>query len=201
MTVREEVKRRAAKITSRGRPSPQAVPMPLRKRRAASFRFRDDGIVPNNPKWPLVIYRSAVRFPQNSDPAALFEDLFAKNGWGGSWRDGIYRYLHYHSRTHEVLGVARGTATVQFGGPHGRMVEIKAGDVAILPAGTGHQCFSASADFLVVGAYPPAGTYDECTDPEQHDRALKTVAKVARPRRDPVYGGKGPLLTAWTTGR
>jgi uncharacterized protein YjlB len=201
MTILEEVKKRVEKITGRGRPLPRAVPALVHKRKAASFRFKDDGIVPNNPKWPLVIYRSAVRFPEKCDPAAVFEDLFAKNGWGNSWRDGIYGYVHYHSRIHEVLGIARGRATVQFGGAHGRMFEVKAGDVAILPAGTGHQCFSASADFLVVGAYPPAGAYDECTKPEQYRRALATVPKVARPRKDPVYGAKGPLLTIWKAGR
>jgi uncharacterized protein YjlB len=86
---------------------------------------------------------------------------------------------------------------VQFGGKRGRTLALKAGDVAILPAGTGHQCISASDDFLVIGAYPPAGKYDECTSIEDHERALKTIPKVARPRKDPVFGGKGPLLKAW----
>jgi uncharacterized protein YjlB len=39
------------------------------------------------------------------------EELFRQNGWRASWRDGIYDYVHYHSRIHEVLGVARGKAT------------------------------------------------------------------------------------------
>jgi uncharacterized protein YjlB len=201
MTILEGVKKRAEKITGGGRPSPRALPALLRKRKAVCFRFKDDGFVPNNPKWPLVLYRSAVRFPEKCDPASVFEELFAQNGWGSSWRDGIYPYLHYHSRTHEVLGIARGKATVQFGGAHGCIFELHAGDVAILPAGTGHQCFSASADFLVVGAYPASGTYDECTKPEAHERALESVAKVARPGKDPVYGANGPLLTAWPAGR
>jgi hypothetical protein len=68
---------------------------------------------------------------------------------------------------------------------------------AILPAGTGHQCLGASRDFLVIGAYPPAGIYDECAKPEQHARALKTIPNVPRPRKDPVYGADGALLTVW----
>jgi uncharacterized protein YjlB len=93
-----------------------------------------------------------------------------------------------------VLGIARGTGRVRFGGDKGRIVSLKAGDVTILPAGTGHQCIKASDDFLVIGAYPPAGTYDECTRLEDRPRALKTIPKTAKPRKDPVYGAKGPLL-------
>jgi uncharacterized protein YjlB len=69
------------------------------------------------------------------DPTAVFEELFESNGWGDSWRDGIYDYAHYRSRIHEVLGIARGTGKVQFGGPKGRTLLLKADDVAILPAG------------------------------------------------------------------
>jgi uncharacterized protein YjlB len=130
------------------------------------------------------------------DPAAIMEDLFELNGWRDSWRNGIYDYVHYHSRIHEVLAIGRGKGTVRFGGNNGRTVEVKAGDVAILPAGTGHQCLTASSDFLVVGAYPPTSTYDECTKSEDHRQALKTIPKVGCPRKDPVYGTKG-LLSEW----
>jgi uncharacterized protein YjlB len=99
------------------------------------------------------------------------EELFEANGWGDTWRDGIYDYVHFHSRIHEVLGIARGKGRVRFGGDKGRIFTLKAGDVVILPAGTGHQCLSADEDFLVVGAYPPAGTYDECTKVEDRPRA------------------------------
>jgi uncharacterized protein YjlB len=105
--------------------------------------------------------------------------------------------VHYHSRIHEVLGIARGKGRVRFGGNKGRIINLKAGDVVVLPAGTGHQCLSASDDFLVVGAYPPTGTYDECTTVEDRPRALKTILKVGMPRRDPVYGSGGPITKLW----
>ena len=96
------------------------------------------------------------------------------------------------------MGAARGTAVVQFGGRRGRKLRIKPGDVIVLPAGTGHQCLSASKDFLVVGAYPATGKYDVFrTSLEEHETALKTVPKVRPPRRDPVYGSSGALLRLW----
>jgi uncharacterized protein YjlB len=116
---------------------------------------------------------------------------------GDTWRDGIYDYVHYHSRIHEILGIARGKGRVRFGGNKGRIFTLKAGDVAVLPAGTGHQCLSADDDFLVIGAYPPTGTYDECTTVEHRPRALKTIPKVPVPRKDPVYGAGGPISKLW----
>jgi uncharacterized protein YjlB len=197
MPAMETIKRLAEKATGWSRPDAARLPDLVRPRKPRTFRFKDDGLVPNHPDFPLILYRGAVRLPRELDPAAVYEDLFANNGWGDSWRDGIYDYVHYHSQIHEVLGIARGEGRVQFGGTRGRTLTVTAGDVAILPAGTGHQCLSASKDFLVVGAYPPAGRYDECTKPEDHPRAIKTIPKVALPRKDPVYGGNGPLKAEW----
>ena len=166
-------------------------------RRPQTFRFEDDGVVPNHPTWPLLLYRAAVPLSETSDPAAVFEDLFQRNGWGASWRNGVYGYTHYHSRIHEALGVARGSAKVQFGGERGPIVEVNAGDVAVLPAGTGHKRIDASADFLVVGAYPPEGQYDLCTRSADREQALTTIAKTPRPSTDPVYGDGGPLIDVW----
>ena len=196
MPVLETLKKVTEKATRFARPSTNQIEGLVRTRKANAVKFKDDGVIPNNERWPLVVYRGAVSLPADLDPAAVIEDLFELNGWGDSWRNGIYDYVHYHSRIHEVLGIARGTGTVRFGGNNGKTVRLKAGDVAILPAGTGHQCLTASTDFLVVGAYPPSGTYDECTKSEEHAWALKTIPKVGRPRKDPVYGSKRPLLSA-----
>jgi uncharacterized protein YjlB len=195
----EDIKHIVEKTTGWKRPDdPNGL---LRERKPNTYRFKDDGLIPNHPRWPFIIYKNAVRLPQTLDPAAVFEELFGSNGWGDTWRDGIYDYVHYHSRTHEVLGIARGSGKVQFGGSKGRAVTLKAGDVAILPAGTGHQCLASSHDFLVVGAYPRNGTYDECTSLEDRKKALASIPKTARPRKDPVYGASGPLLRSWRTTR
>jgi hypothetical protein len=97
MSFLEDVKRMAEKATGWKRPdNPQDL---LRERKPQIYRFKDDGLIPNHPKWPLVIYKNAVRLPEELDPAAVFEDLFESNGWRDSWRDGIYDYVHYHSRS------------------------------------------------------------------------------------------------------
>jgi uncharacterized protein YjlB len=161
--------------------------------------FADDGLVPNNP-MPLLIYKRAVDVA-NEHPEKTIEGLFGANGWGAMWRNGVYDYLHYHATVHEALGVARGNAVVRFGGDRGAEVAISAGDVAILPAGTGHQCLSASADFSVVGAYPP-GPPMQITrpTPENHRKALRTIPEVKVPATDPVMGETGPLVRLWKRG-
>lgn len=197
MPILEDLKEYAERATGLHRPGKrQAAELP-HPRKPHVVRFRDDGLVPNHPRWPLTLYRSAVTIDERHDPAAVLEDLFEANGWGDSWRNGIYDYVHYHSRIHEVLGIARGKGRVRFGGNKGRIFTLKAGDVAILPAGTGHQCLSEEDDFLVVGAYPPVGTYDECTEVEDRPKALQRIPKVPVPRKDPVYGADGPLLRLW----
>jgi hypothetical protein len=80
--------------------------------------FVDDGLVPNNGKLPLVLYRHALTLEGlSSEPERAFEALFRSNGWRGAWVDGIYDFQHYHSTAHEVLGIAKGSARVKFGGP------------------------------------------------------------------------------------
>ena len=164
-----------------------------------TFVFADDGLVPNNP-MPFLVYKGAVDVA-NEHPEKTIEGLFGANGWGAMWRNGVYDYLHYHSTVHEALGVARGHARVQFGGDHGKALDIAAGDVAILPAGTGHQLISASEDFCVVGAYPP-GPRMQITrpTPENHAKALKTIPQVKLPKTDPVRGDDGPLVKLWKRG-
>ncbi|WP_168855278.1 cupin domain-containing protein [Bradyrhizobium brasilense] len=197
MPTLEDLKGYMERATGLKRPGKRKAVDLARARKPGTVRFKDDGLIPNHPRWPLILYRNAVAFDEDLDAAAVIEDLFEANGWGDSWRDGIYDYVHYHSRIHEVLGIARGKGRVRFGGNKGKIFTLKAGDIAVLPAGTGHQCLSAGDEFLVIGAYPPTGTYDECTSVEDRQRALKAIPKVSVPRKDPVYGAGGPLSKLW----
>lgn len=161
------------------------------------MRFRDDGYIPNNPQFPLLYYRKALRFGRKQDPAAILEEIFIAHGWGQAWRNGIYDFVHYHSMIHEVLGVARGTATLRLGGNKGRTVKVASGDVIVIPAGVGHECLKASESFLVVGAYPPRGTYNECRGSfHEREKALASIRRVAAPKQHPLYGSKPTL---WQT--
>jgi uncharacterized protein YjlB len=168
-------------------------------REPLTFRFADDGVIPNNPDLPMLFYRGGIDLAGVADPAARIETVFADNGWGrDGWRNGIFPYAHYHSMIHEVLGIARGRASVRFGGDHGETVEVGPGDVALLPAGTGHQRLDGSGDLLVVGSYPPQGTYNLCRGSRpEHDRAVMTIPRVALPDSDPVHGAHGPLARLW----
>jgi uncharacterized protein YjlB len=163
-----------------------------------THKFIDDGRIPNNPTLPLILYRGGVDLTGSPDPEDVIEKKFAANGWRDMWRNGIYPYAHYHSMIHEVMGVARGRATVRFGGEHGREIEIVPGDVVILPAGTGHQCLKQTPTLVVIGAYPPNGKYNLCrASKAEHAKALGTIPKVPPPAVDPVFGPHGPLLALW----
>jgi hypothetical protein len=107
------IKRLVEKATGwRRSHDPQSL---LREHKPQTYRFTDDGVILNHPWWQLIIYKSPVQLPQSLDPAAVFKGLFDSRDWG-SWRNGICDYVHYHSRIHEVLGIARGSGRVRFGG-------------------------------------------------------------------------------------
>src|SRR6059058_1861092 len=157
-----------------------------------TYRFADDGIVPNNPVLPLVVYRGAL--PPSGDRASACERMFAEHGWPDSWRNGIYGHHHYHSTAHEVLGIARGNARVRLGGEGGQTIELSAGDVVVIPAGIAHKRESASPDLLVIGSYPKGQHPDICrAEPGARDKAMENIAAVPLPAADPVTGSAEPL--------
>ena len=161
--------------------------------------LKDNGAIPNNPRLPLLIYRGALRF-SGDDPAAVCEQIFARWNWKGSWRNGIYPFHHYHSTSHEVLGVYAGHANVRLGGEGGGGIEavLAAGDVVVIPAGVGHRNLGASGDFGVVGAYPDGHTWDLLRGrPGERPQADRNIAALPLPVNDPLYGLDGPLREVW----
>jgi uncharacterized protein YjlB len=143
--------------------------------------FEDDGAFPNS-RFPLLLYRSAL--PADADE---MERAFATRGWSAAWRDGIYTFHHFHSTAHEVLGIARGWVRAALGGPHGTTVELRVGDVVVIPAGVGHCNAEEGDDLLVVGATAYGAPWDvRRGDPAEHDAAVRTIAQLKRPMADPV---------------
>lgn len=155
--------------------------------------FEDDGGIPNSP-LPVLIHHGV----ESARDAAACDALFAGNGWLGAWRDGIFSFHHFHSTAHEVLGIVVGSAAVLLGGPGGRRFDVVAGDVLVLPAGTGHCSAGSSDDLLVIGAYPDGMAWDiRRGNPAEHDEVLANIRAVPLPHADPVQGPGGRLVELW----
>lgn len=163
----------------------------------------DDGVFPNSPALPLIIYKSVLR--DTVDKTVEFERRFNEHGWPDRWRNGIYPEHHYHSTAHEVLGVCAGTARVQFGGPRGVILELEAGDAVVIPAGVAHRNETDDPELLVVGAYPDGSfpdllsieDYEDDGDDAERSAAMERIAELSIPATDPLYGADGPLTRLW----
>lgn len=158
--------------------------------------FEGDGRTPNS-RFPVLLYRAALL--GQVDRAEAFEKRFAAHRWAPLWRDGVFDYHHYHASAHEALGVATGSARLMLGGENGGEITVRAGDVLVLPAGTGHCCLEASEDFLVVGAYPRGQEgYDiQRAGTDRYLASVRRIAQVPTPVADPLTGRDGVLTQAW----
>lgn len=159
-----------------------------------TLHLTPDATMPNS-RLPVLIYRHAI-MRDDSGKAHGFEDLFHANDWHGVWRNGIYDYDHFHSTSHEVLGIEAGRASVQLGGDSGVAVDVEAGDVLILPAGTGHRRISASLNLSVIGGYPRGQERPDLLK-KGNAEAQDRIDNVALPKSDPVRGADGPLVRLW----
>ena len=157
--------------------------------------FEDDRKIPNS-KLPLLIYRN-VFTARDDEGAAWLEQKFAENNWTNAWRNGIYDYHHYHSITHEVLGVYAGSGLLHLGGEQGQRVNVEAGDVIVIPAGVGHKCLEENG-LKVVGAYPDGRSYDLKEGlKDERPEADENIAAVPLPATDPLYGKSRGLPDHW----
>jgi len=160
-----------------------------------TFYFKDDGIVPNN-ALPVILYQKVTDAEDCSD---WLEHRFKENKWLNNWRDIILPYDHFHSNTHEVLGLGRGSVSLKMGGTNGLILSLSAGDVVILPAGVGHYSVSEHTDYEFVGGYPNGVEWDLKTGLEPGERAqiLQSISAVEMPELDPIFGQEGILFEKW----
>jgi uncharacterized protein YjlB len=160
-----------------------------------AFMLEPHDWVPNNSKLPVVLYRRALS-PGSGNLPAAFEILFERNAWPAQWRDSIFDFHHFHATAHEVLGVTDASAEVIVGGPGGRVLTVHAGDVLLLPAGTGHCLQSFERHFQVVAGYPLGQQWDirrEALTPQE----LTEMLALPFPPLDPIDGKHGPVVELW----
>lgn len=159
------------------------------------FLFQDDGNIPNS-KFPLLLYKNVFN-ARGNEGALWLEMHFAANNWTNSWRNGVYPFHHYHSTSHEVLGVYSGWALLHLGGEGGEKVKVEAGDIIVIPAGVGHKNLD-SHDLGIVGAYEKGRNWDVNKGlPGERPNADKNIAAVPFPETDPVMGKDGGLIEIW----
>lgn len=169
--------------------------METQQKNITTALIEPDGNFPNNDRFPVLIYE-----PEDLDlsEASDFEKIFHRNNWKNSWRNGIFSMHHYHSITHEVLGIYGGEVKVQLGGPNGQTFTLKKGQVVVLPAGVSHKNLGSTPDFACVGAYPGGSDWDmNYGKPEEVDQAHENISGVGLPDQDPLYGEYGPLFDHW----
>lgn len=105
----------------------------------------------------------------------------------------MYRRPHFHSTTHEALGVFQGSARVRFGAADADLdaeklvdavdVDVKAGDAILIPAGVAHGCIEEKGGFKMVGAYPVGAKQ---WDLNYGGECVEVVEEL--PAADPVVG-------------
>jgi uncharacterized protein YjlB len=114
------------------------------------------------------------------------------------WVYTMYKQTHFHSTTHEVLGVVSGRARLCFGGegnPNRFEPIVEKGDLVIVPAGVGHRLLDdlGSQAFKMVGAYPRGKQWDMCYG-QPDEEQVKTIETLDWFHADPLYGADGPVL-------
>ncbi len=159
------------------------------------FTLQDDGVFPNS-SLPALLYKHVLDIPFLF-PATNLKQLFKNNGWSNSWDAGIFEYHHYHSITHEVLGIYKGQTTLLLGGPSGQKIFVQKGDVLIIPAGVAHKNLGRENAVGVVGAYPHGHAYDmNYGKAGERSATDENISRVPIPSRDPI-GLTNGLLKLW----
>lgn len=161
------------------------------------YHIKDDGTFPNNSEYPVVVYKRIFNLPAFF-AASTIRKIFKENNWKNSWKYGVYEYHHYHSITHEVLGISKGKTILLLGGEHGVKIEVEKGDVIIIPAGVAHKNLGKKNNIVCIGAYPEGKDYDmNYGKASERPNADKNVKNVMKPETDPVFGKAGGIAEHW----
>jgi len=155
-----------------------------------TFYLKPTKLVPNSP-LPVLYYPGA--FPSDVT-ATTISTRFRQNKWAPQWEFGMYKQAHFHTTTHEALGVFRGSARVRFGvsdkesmsaedASNAIEVDVRAGDVIVVPCGVAHGCVEEMGGFTMVGAYPEGAKQ---WDLNYGGEGKELQAKL--PAMDPVLG-------------
>jgi uncharacterized protein YjlB len=157
--------------------------------------LRGNGRIPNS-HLPLLIYRSAFE----TGPMEM-EAMFRNNEWPPDWHSsfGMYPRHHFHSDTHELIAVTRGTLVGRFGGPEGISATLTKGDLVVIPAGVGHFGEAITEDLRLTGAFPIGFAIHDFRlgYVDEYSRMVERVRNVPVPAFDPVHGPSGPLADLW----
>jgi uncharacterized protein YjlB len=163
-----------------------------------TFFCKDNDLFPNS-KLPALLYKEVLGLPYFF-AAAYITSLFDKNNWSNAWKDGIFTYHHYHSNTHEVMGVFAGSTLLLLGGDNGHQVKISKGDVLIIPAGVAHRNLGRQNQIKCVGAYPDGRKYDmNYGRPGERPETDRNIARVPMPAKDPLWGLQDGITEIWPT--
>ena len=160
-----------------------------------TFTLRGNGRIPNS-RLPMLIYRGAF----DTTPPEM-EAMLRGNGWPPDWHTsfGLYPRHHFHSDTHELVAVTRGSLNGRFGGHDGITATMHKGDIVVIPAGVGHFGESITADLRLTGAFPLGYAIHDFRmgHPDEYARMVARVQSVPIPAFDPVHGATGPLIDIW----
>lgn len=158
--------------------------------------FKDDGITPNN-KLPVIIYRDVSKNVKINTNISI-RTFFESNNWTNNWADIIMTKNHYHSTTHEVIGINKGKVSLKLGGKHGSIVSIKSGDVILIPAGVGHYSLGNEEFYEAIGGYPNGEEWDMIFDEkDKYAVAIERIRQIPIPKKDPIFGSDGLLFEYW----
>lgn len=160
------------------------------------YLLKENGEFPNS-VLPVLHYKKILKLP-SLFPAAYIKKLFTSNNWTNNWRSGIYTYHHYHSITHEAMGVCHGSTIIRLGGDNNTIIMIEKGDVIIIPAGVAHKNMGREKDVICIGGYPEGRDFDmNYGRPGERPHADHNIKSLPLPSTDPVQGTEGGLVNIW----